>query len=259
MADDAQTLPPADHNEPTFDSLLQLATSEFHAYQTGITKPTERLYASLEAAYRMEVLGQQKPDEYKEFVKREFEKRNLGKVTKATEKSPFMRAIRLVLGSDEAQSPDRTKYSLALSATYKNLGEQGLNAKVAEYIKGFPKKVDGLATEAKKEKNELLKVKRKEQAKDKKGAEIVLAKTPKGKIAKFGEAGNEGFVLVLCHQDVNGQLSVYDEITVSGVNALLRKVFDAKAQAEKPPKEPKAPKAPKPAESASKKKVPAPT
>ena len=228
MTDQTETLPPSDHNELTFENLSKMASVEYDAYKKGITKPTERLYRALEAAYRLEVLGQSKPEEYSQFIKTEFERRKLGKVTRSTEKAPFMRAIRLVMGNDADLSPDRTRYSTALSELHNTLGERGLESGVIfDAISTQEGKVDGWVKAAKAAKDGVASERRgKNQTKEDLGKEIVSASQPKGTISGYTDSGEEGFRLVLCNLLPNGELQVFGHETSSGVSSVLRKVYD---------------------------------
>ena len=228
MTDQTESLPPSDHNELTFENLSKMASVEYDAYKKGITKPTERLYRALEAAYRLEVLGQSKPEEYSQFIKAEFERRKLGKVTRSTEKAPFMRAIRLVMGNDADLSPDRTRYSTALSELHNTLGIKGLESgAIFNAISTQEGKVDGWVKAAKASKDGVSAERRgKNQTKEDLGKEIVSASQPKGTISGFTDSGEEGFRLVLCNLLPNGELQVFGHETSSGVSSVLRKVYD---------------------------------
>ena len=228
MTDQTETLPPSDHNELTFENLSKMASVEYDAYKKGITKPTERLYRALEAAYRLEVLGKSKPEEYSQFIKAEFERRKLGKVTRSTEKAPFMRAIRLVMGNDADLSPDRTRYSTALSELHNTLGIKGLESgAIFNAISTQEGKVDGWVKAAKASNDGAAAERRgKNQTKEDLGKEIVSASQPKGTISGFTDSGEEGFRLVLCNLLPNGELQVFGNETSSGVSSILRKVYD---------------------------------
>jgi hypothetical protein len=149
-------------------------------------------------------------------------------VTRSTEKAPFMRAIRLVMGNDADLSPDRTRYSTALSELHNTLGVKGLEAgAVFNAISTQEGKVDGWVKAAKAAKDGDASERRgKNQTKEDLGKEIVSASQPKGTISGFTDSGKEGFRLVLCNLLPNGELQVFGHETSSGVSSVLRKVYD---------------------------------
>lgn len=230
MTDQSPAGLPFDHNIPSFDTLVDEAASEFAAYREGIEKPTERLYRALELAYRIQVIGESRPKDFDAYAASK-----LGKLTKATRKSPFMVALRLVFGSDQEQSPDRARYSKALSAVRGQLKDDGLeDGAVVACIKASGK-IDGLVKAAKEQERNVSIERRKKEKKDELGGQLVLENEPKATLDGFAASGESGFRLVLGHINDEGMLSIFAESTTAGVEAFLRRLYDQHEKARPKP------------------------
>lgn len=218
MTTTASDVPSTKEKKPelTFQKLQKQGKADYES-------AGERLYKALDSAYQIYLLGKERPDEFRNFAAK-----NDITIGKNADKSPFIVPLRLIIGSDKRHSPDRARYNLALTRVQvlnaaKPLLEVG---EVAHYIQTYEGKVDALVEEARGIKKNETNDKKLKEAKDKKGGEILLARPPVGQIKGFAEPGSEGFRLILCHLDAIGNLAVYNEATNSGVESILRSVFN---------------------------------